>query len=489
MIYRAYKYRLWPTDAQAESLNRCFAAVRQVYNAALEQRRTYGRRKGSDAFGRDSRFNAPRQAREINFRSQAGRPGLLDDPELRWITETPRDCLDAALRDLDKAFDAFFAGRAGFPSFRSADRNNSLSFRAWCRKIVAGRSVSTPAVIFGQNCVTLPKFGRVRYRRHRKFYGDPKTVEIIREGAEFYVILTCAQPDREIDHHGDAVGVDLGVAMPVALSTGEHVTRDPGLAALDQRARAEARKLSRMKTGSKRRERQKHHLAAIRRKQARRRAGRAHRITTELTRRFALIAIEDLRVSNMTASARGTVEEPGRNVHAKSGLNREILNVAPFAIRQQLTYKAARTGSRIIAVDPKNTSRTCPVCGYIATENRQSQSAFLCIACGHADHADINAARTILARALASAGATARRETPSESGCGSATSNGHVSCLQPASTLEISGRSGVCLRKDADAADPRAGCGITWSIVSTLSDSVIADPEAKVIVPEPRPTG
>ena len=71
MIYRAYKYRLWPTDAQAESLNRCFAAVRQVYNAALEQRRTYGRRKGSDAFGRDSRFNAPRQAREINFRSQA----------------------------------------------------------------------------------------------------------------------------------------------------------------------------------------------------------------------------------------------------------------------------------------------------------------------------------------------------------------------------------------------------------------------------------
>ena len=114
MIYRAYKYRLWPTDAQAESLNRCFAAVRQVYNAALEQRRTYGRRKGSDAFGRASRFNAPRQAREINFRSQAGRPGLLDDPELRWITETPRDCLDAAPRDLDKAFDAFFAGRALF---------------------------------------------------------------------------------------------------------------------------------------------------------------------------------------------------------------------------------------------------------------------------------------------------------------------------------------------------------------------------------------
>lgn len=450
MIYRAYKYRLWPTPQQADSLDRCFAAVRQVYNAALEQRRTYGRRKGSDAFGRDSRFNAPRQAKEINYRSQTGRPGLIDDPDLRWISETPRDCLDSALRDLDKAYDAFFAGRAGFPSFRNADRNNSLTFRAWARKIVAGQPVSSPLVVFGQDCVTLPKFGRIRYRRHRKFYGDPKTVEVIREGAEFYVVLVCAQPDRQIDHPGGIIGVDLGVAMPVALSTGEHVSRDPGLAALDLRARHEARKLSRQKKGSRRRERQKRHLAAIRRKQAHRRAGRAHRITTELTRRFAFIAIEDLRVRNMTASASGTAEEPGRNVRAKGGLNREILNVSPHLIRQQLTYKAMRTGSQVVAVDPKNTSRTCPACGHIAAENRQSQSAFLCIACGHADHADINAAPTILARALASAGATARRKTPSESGCGSATSKASVSCFQPASDLEIIGKS---------TASPPSGCG------------------------------
>lgn len=121
---------------------------------------------------------------------------------------------------------------------------------------------------------------------------------------------------------------------------------EPGLKTLDARARSEARKLSRKKKGSRRREKQKRHLAVIRHKQARRRAGRTHEITTELTRRYRMIAIEDLRVQNMTASAKGTAEEPGRNVRAKAGLNWVILNVSPYQIRQQLIYKAKRAGQQ-----------------------------------------------------------------------------------------------------------------------------------------------
>ena len=458
MNFRAYKFRLWPTAEQAQELERWFAAVRTIYNAALEQRRTYGRRKGSDAFGRDSAFSAPRQTREINFRAKGARAGLKDDPDLGWITSAPREVIDAALRDLDKAFDGFFAGRGDYPSFRTKDRNNSVSLKAWNRKTVGGASVSSPNVIFGQDCVTLPKIGRIRYRRHRKFYGDPKTVEVLREGSEFYIVLVCAQATTALPHPGPAVGIDLGVALPVTLSTGEHILPDLGLKALEERARAEGRKLSRLRRGSRRRERQKRRLAALRRRAARRRAALAHRATTEITRRFGLIALEDLRLRNMTASAAGTAEEPGRNVRAKAGLNRAILNVAPATIRAQIDYKAARTGALVVAVDPKNTSRTCPACGHVAAENRVSQARFECACCGYTEHADLNAARTILARAQASAGAAARRKTSSESGHGSAASKASGSCFQPASSLKIDGNSSTCAGSGAASAELGADC-------------------------------
>ena len=444
MAHRAYKYRLWPTPEQAAWLEQSFAAIRWVYNAALEQRKTYGRAKGTDPHGRNSAFTAPRQAKELNFRSLEGRPGLLDDPDLSWITQAPRDCIDAALRDLDKAFDGFFKGRGGFPSWRSKDRNNSLSFRAWSRKRVDGETISRPIVLFGRNCVTLPKIGRIKYTRHRKFYGDPKTVEVARDGQEYYVVLVTEHVFAEKPHKGGAVGIDLGVARPVSLSNGEFIEPDAMLEELEAKARKEARSLSRKKKGSNRREKQKRHLAAIRRKQARRRAGRTHDITTNLVRRFATIAMEDLRVSNMTASAKGTAEEPGRNVKAKSGLNRAILNVTPYQFRQQLEYKAEKTGSEIIAVDPRNTSRTCFICGHVSADNRRSQSLFVCTNCGHEANADINAACNILMRAKPSAGASARRKTPSEIQWNSATSKGNVSCFQPPSVLNSVSAAEAC---------------------------------------------
>ena len=460
MSYRAYKYRLYPTDDQAAWLNQCFAAVRAVYNAALEQRRTYGRAQGTDAFDRNTSFSQPRQSKELNFRSRPGRPGLADDPDLAWLTEAPRDCFDAALRDLDKAFNNFFDGRAGFPSFRNRDRNNSLSFKAWSRKIDPGtkKSVARPVIVFGQNCVTVPKIGRIRYKRHRKFYGDPKTVEVVREGDEFYIVLVTEHCFPERKHLGPAVGVDLGVSLPVALSTGETIFPDIGLERLEDRARRAAKVLSRRKKGSRRREKQKRHLAKIRRRQARRRAAAAHRATTELTQRFSLIAVEDLAVKNMTGSARGTVEEPGRNVRAKAGLNRAILNVAPHQFRQQLEYKAKKSGSEIIAVDPKHTSQTCSMCGTIDSESRTSQSLFSCTACGHTINADINAARNILMRASPSAGVLARRKPPSEFHQESAAVKANGSCFQPASVHVFAANS---TGKDHIRSSESRKCGLT----------------------------
>ena len=107
-MYRAYKYRLYPTVDQQQKLNQFFAAVRWVYNAALEQRNIYGRKQGTDPFERDSSFTAPRQSKKLHYKVRNGVEGLRTDEDLKWITETPKDCLDAALRDLDQSFSRFF---------------------------------------------------------------------------------------------------------------------------------------------------------------------------------------------------------------------------------------------------------------------------------------------------------------------------------------------------------------------------------------------
>ena len=446
-MYRAYKYRLYPTDEQQQKLNQFFAAVRWVYNAALEQRNTYGRKQGTDPFERNSSFTAPRQSKELHYRPRNEIAGLLGDEDLKWIAETPKDCLDIALRDLDKSFDRFFNKSGGYPSWRSAARNNSISFKAFSRKVIDGVSAAKPIVVFGQDCVTIPKMGRIRYKRHRKFYGDSKTVEVIREGKEYYIILATEHKAKAVKHKGADVGVDLGVKLPVCLSSGEHIGPDHGLEVLEKKARKAQKKLSRAKRGSQRRTQARERLAAIKRKQARRRTARTHAITTELTRRFRFIGLEDLQVKNMTASAKGTEEKPGKKVKQKSGLNRAVLNVSFYKIREQLEYKAEKSGSKIVLVDPKSTSQTCLKCGHKSKTNRKKQDKFKCTKCSYETNADVNAAGIILKRAYISAGVPARRKSPSKSTVlkpafrkptDLATTKASGSCFQPASVLKMS---------------------------------------------------
>ena len=454
-MHRAYKYRLYPTEEQAARLNQSFAAVRWVYNAALEQRNMYGRSKkdGPDYWGRPTNFKSKNQSKEIHYKLWEDYCGLENDEELKWITNTPKDCLDTALRDLEQAFERFFDGpkkgiKVGYPSFRSADRNNSLSFRAWSRKKRKkdGKKIEIPIVLFGQDCVRLPKLGRVKYKRHRKFYGDPKTVEVVREGREFYVILVTKHKFKTMKHKGEAIGLDLGVALPVCLSNGEAIAPDLGLEVLEQKARKAQKRLSRAKRGSQRRKQTKQHLADIKRKQARRRTARTHVITTELTRRFSFIAIEDLKLKNMTGSAKGDAENHGKMVKQKAGLNRAILNVSMYKIRQQLEYKSEKSGTTVKAVDPKYTSQTCFMCGHKSACNRKKQDKFICEKCNHQENADVNAAQNILKLGKPSAGVLARRKSPSKAtvqGSNSkkptvlATTKASGSCFQPASVLKM----------------------------------------------------
>lgn len=209
-------------------------------------------------------------------------------------------------------------------------------------------------------------------------------------------------------YYGKAVGLDRNAGQ-VAVSDGR-IYRCPSLAVLEAKRRRYQRMMARRKKGSKRRALARHRCAKVSRKAAMVRANWHHHVSRELTASAGAIVVEALNVRGMTASAKGTAEEPGSNVKAKASLNRVILATGWRGLRDKLAYKAAD----LIEVDPAYTSQTCHSCGHISAESRRSQSDFQCVRCGHQSNADVNAALNILARGT---GASGRRgafslETP-----------------------------------------------------------------------------
>ena len=215
-IHRAYKYRLYPTPEQEARLSAWVAVVRTIYNAALDQRKWYGRAAGTDPHGRDSRFNSIRQNKEIGHRKLKG------DDELQWITDAPADAFSYALRDLDKAFKNFFDGRAAYPTYRRYGLNDSLTLSAF-NTGKGWRRGWHMNVVFGKDAVRLPKIGRVRYRKHKKHSGKAKTVTVSRAAGQWYVSVACEiEIVDPVRNNGPNVGIDLGITKPLTLSTGDY---------------------------------------------------------------------------------------------------------------------------------------------------------------------------------------------------------------------------------------------------------------------------
>ena len=230
--------------------------------------------------------------------------------------------------------------------------------------------------------------------------GEVRKVTVSREADGWYVsILTAREVDEPALVQGDAVGADVGVVNAVVLSTGERFgvpSLSPGER---ERLRRLHQRLARGVKGSASRARTKRAIAGLHLRARHRRADALHKITHHLTSHHRLIVLEGLRVRSMTRSARGSLEAPGRNVRQKAGLNRAILEVGWGELRRQVAYKAPRAGSSLVLLENfAFTSRECSACGFTAATNRRSQAEFVCGACGHAEHADVNAAKNILAR-------------------------------------------------------------------------------------------
>src|ERR1039457_735158 len=194
--------------------------------------------------------------------------------------------------------------------------------------------------------------------------------------------------------NGQTVGIDRGVAVSAALSTGE-MLHCPALTARERtRLRRMQRKLARAARGSNRRGRVKHAIARLRARETDRRKDWAEKTSTGIARRFDLIRVEDLKIGNMTRSATGTRDNPGRNVSQKAGLNRGILRSGWGLLVRRLEDKAL---GRVEKVRPALTSQRCSACGEVDRDSRESQAVFRCTACGFAGHADVNAAISIAA--------------------------------------------------------------------------------------------
>lgn len=412
-VFKACKFRPCSTDDQAARLEQWFASVRWVCNAALEQRETDGRRKGTDRHGRPTIFKGCVKGTDdvIIQDSEIGWRMLPNDPDLAWLTGLPAQCREVALQDLDKAFDGFFKGRGGCSASRSRARNNSVRCQCW--------GGSDARAVFGKVGVRFSRIGRIRRNRHMKPSGRSGQASVTKEGNRRYVSLACDQRECEIAPDCEsAIGVAWSVGAPITLSDGTCMELDPSLDVLEDKAKREQKKVSRSKRGSKRRRKRVARLAAIKRKHAARRKGCAHEITTRVVREPSGIAIEATSVRDPTASAKGTRARPDRLVEEKTDVNRRILDVAPCQTRQMLECKAARRGGTVIEVELQDIAMPCFAYGSVGDGHRKSRAKFVCRDCGYEETVDLNTARNILFRALPGR-AMAPRRASRGSGSGS----------------------------------------------------------------------
>ena len=377
---KANTYRLYPDTSQRETLARIAGACRMVYNLALEQRRDWWQRHKITT-GKSISFAG--QCRELTTLRQ----------EADWLREAPIHPLQQALRDLDKAYQSFFSGRGGYPSPRRKGRNDSFRFPdpASLRAERTGKRTGR---------IKLPKLGWITFRGWYSLPGKIRNVTVSRRAGQWFASVQCEKDCVEPTPSAlPAVGIDMGISVFAALSSGANIA--PGN--YGKKARCALRKaqraVSRKKKGSNNRRKAVQRVQKLHRKIANARKDFLHKVSTAIAKNHGIVVVEDLRIQNMSASAKGTAEEPGRNIRQKSGLNRSILDQAWGLFLTLLHYKLAERGAKLVRVPPAYTSQTCSVCGYVDGKSRASQARFACVACGYIDNADTNAARNILRRA------------------------------------------------------------------------------------------
>lgn len=368
---QAFKFQLRPNGQQERDMRRFAGACRFVFNRALALQNE----------------NHEAGNKYIPYTKMAS--WLIEwksHPDTQWLKDAPSQPLQQSLKDLERGYKNFFQKRAAFPRFKKRGQNDAFRYPQGVKLDQAN------------NRISLPKLGWVRYRNSREVIGEVKNVTVSQSCGKWYVSIQTEYEVADPVHNAESmVGLDAGVTKLATLSDGTVYQPVNSFKASQRKLAMLQRQLSRKVKFSanwqkQKRKIQRHysHIANIRRDYL-------HKVTSEISKNHAMIVIEDLKVSNMSKSAKGTAEQHGRNVKAKSGLNRSILDQGWYEMRRQLEYKQLWRGGQVLAIPPAYTSQRCACCGHTAKENRLSQSRFECLECGYTENADINGARNILA--------------------------------------------------------------------------------------------
>jgi len=389
--HQGYRFGLKPTKADVAVLRRFLGCSRFVWNDVLAL----------------NELRYERGEKRLGYSAMCQYLVYLRDahPFLREAHSQP---LQQTLKDLARAYQRAFDPKLAtrLPRFKKRGRPFGIRFPQGFR-------------VDGQG-IYLPKVGWLGFRKSREIEGEIKNLTLSFDGRNWYVTV---QTEREVEtpvHASEsAAGIDLGVAKFAALSDGTFVDGANAFKAYEKRLALLQRRMSRKVKFSANWRKAKAKVSRLQRKIANVRNDMLHQASTRISKNHAVVVLEELRITNMTASAKGTLEQPGMNVRAKTGLNRRILDQGWGEFRRQLAYKLEWSGGALLLVDPRDTSRTCSACGYVSRENRQTQETFRCIACVHASNADTNAAINILRRAGqariacgdAPLGASAKQET------------------------------------------------------------------------------
>jgi putative transposase len=371
---QSFQYELRPNGQQARQMRRFAGACRFVFNKALalqQERRAAG----------EKRLSYAQLCQTLT--------AWKKQPELLWLNEAPSQPLQQALKNLERAYTNFFEQRAAFPRFKKKGQSESLRYPQGFQLDQAnGR-------------IFLPKLGWIRLRLSRPVVGTLKNVTIsLRTGKWFVSIQTEREVEQPVPQATSAIGIDMGIARFATFSDGDFLAPLNSFKRHQVRLARYQRRMARKVKFSNNWKKAKAKVQKIHTCIANCRNDFLHKATAAISQNHALVCIEDLQVSNMSKSAQGSKDKPGKNVKAKSGLNRSIMDQGWHEFRRQLMYKLEWAGGMLVAVPPHNTSRTCPCCGHISPENRRTQAKFLCVQCGYQNHADMVGAMNILERGL-----------------------------------------------------------------------------------------
>jgi len=372
-MLKAQKVRLYPNKEQREIISSQIGGARYVYNRALALRKFAYTKFGMKI----GKFTLINHITKLKKREKTS-----------WLKEIDSQAIQQSIANMDKAYQHFFKG-GGYPKFKS--RHHSRQSYQYPQRVK-----------IDSNKVFLPKVGWVKCKGLRKeFVGKIKTVTVSYEAYQYHASILIEMEDtpKQSNNPNKAIGLDVGVSLVVADSDGNKV-KPLDLTRELKKLRVKAQQLSRKQKGSNNRVKAKVRLAKINLKIANKRKDFLHKLSLQYAENQGIVVVEDLKIKNMTKSAKGTKEKPGKSLKAKAGLNRTITQQSWGLFFELLEYKLNERGGQLVKVDPKYTSQTCNKCGHTSKENRKSQDKFVCTSCGHSANADINASKNILVRGI-----------------------------------------------------------------------------------------